>query len=576
MNLRKAGDNREALSDELGMRKKAAYVISKGYDSKRGISKVSAAAVRTGGGWIRAGTRIVKKQMHTKEARIQINILTKEQKKQWNAYSFQKQAEILKEVQQVRAFDSSGISLYQKAEALKETLNQRAKGDGTGRNWADRWEVPIPKGKTGKEMKKNLAKGKMEKITFYTENQRYGIHKVKNIEKKYQKIIKEEKKERRVQYLSSLLSAMGKEDKKLKIRERQMEGDISQMQAENQVISGLTGYLSFPIKVKLQAAMQKVIREWIRYAAAALAKYALLPLGILFALVILVSVLVNLAGGGSTDSGSGAVEIANGGYSVQGTQIAEYAKQWIGTPYVWGGTDLNIAVDCSGFTFCVYNNFGITLPRTAREQGNTEEGAYVNTLSEAIPGDLIWWTPRHVGVYLGDGKAIQSSGDESNYDLSHAGKGVSIVAADYRNIGTIRRFVTDGGIGTEGFAKDTTEYNKEELELIWAIVAQEDSGSYEGSLAVISSAMNRVSSPVWSYTGTNALEQLTAPGQYCYSDNIGGNWQGRLNGNVPIYTKQAVQDCLEKGIRNHAFTSFRSTSGGDNSRVQIGGNWYFG
>ena len=115
-----------------------------------------------------------------------------------------------------------------------------------------------------------------------------------------------------------------------------------------------------------------------------------------------------------------------------------------------------------------------------------------------------------------------------------------------------------------------------DLQLIWAIVAQEDNGSYEGALAVISSAMNRTESPTWSYLGNTAMKQLCAPGQYCYSNDH--YWEARLGGNVPEYVKQAVNDCLKKGIRNHSFTSFRSTKGkttGPNA-VQIGGNWFFG
>ena len=73
-----------------------------------------------------------------------------------------------------------------------------------------------------------------------------------------------------------------------------------------------------------------------------------------------------------------------------------------------------------------------------------------------------------------------------------------------------------------------------------------------------------------------AMKQLCAPGQYCYSNDH--YWEARLGGNVPEYVKQAVNDCLKKGIRNHSFTSFRSTKGkttGPNA-VQIGGNWFFG
>ena len=127
-----------------------------------------------------------------------------------------------------------------------------------------------------------------------------------------------------------------------------------------------------------------------------------------------------------------------------------------------------------------------------------------------------------------------------------------------------------------GAGSDAGSYTSEQLQLIWAIVAQEDNGSYEGALAVITSAMNRTESPGWRHLGDNALSQLTAPGQYCYSlDNY---WQSRLGGNVPEYVKQAVNDCLVYGIRNHSYTSFRSsrgkTTGAD--AVRIGGNWFFG
>ena len=55
-------------------------------------------------------------------------------------------------------------------------------------------------------------------------------------------------------------------------------------------------------------------------------------------------------------------------------------------------------------------------------------------------------------------------------------------------------------------------------------------------------------------------------------------WQARLGGNVPDYVKQAVNDCLKKGKRNHSYTSFRSTKGKTTGAdaVQIGGNWFFG
>ncbi|MDO4647051.1 MAG: glucosaminidase domain-containing protein [Eubacteriales bacterium] len=122
---------------------------------------------------------------------------------------------------------------------------------------------------------------------------------------------------------------------------------------------------------------------------------------------------------------------------------------------------------------------------------------------------------------------------------------------------------------------DATNYTQEQLELIWAIVAQEDDNSYEGALAVVTSAMNRADI-VYGGHGTSVLLQLTAPGQYCYSSSVSDPiyYQRRLNGNVPDYVKQAVADCINKGIRNHTYLNFRShnTTGG---YVKIGANYYF-
>ena len=118
-----------------------------------------------------------------------------------------------------------------------------------------------------------------------------------------------------------------------------------------------------------------------------------------------------------------------------------------------------------------------------------------------------------------------------------------------------------------------TVRSQEELELIYAIVMQEAGNNYEGALAVITSAANRCHSSRWKSYGSTIFEQLTAPSQYCYS--IDNYWRKYLGGNVPDNVKQAVADGLN-GKTNHSYTCFRSTSGGDSSRVNIGGNWYFG
>ena len=75
--------------------------------------------------------------------------------------------------------------------------------------------------------------------------------------------------------------------------------------------------------------------------------------------------------------------------------------------------------------------------------------------------------------------------------------------------------------------------------------------------------------------GTGALDQLTAPGQFCYSPEISPRsvWEWRLGGNVAEFVKAAVNDCLNGGIRNHGYINFRSYDGG--GWVRIGTNYYF-
>ena len=265
--------------------------------------------------------------------------------------------------------------------------------------------------------------------------------------------------------------------------------------------------------------------------------------------------------------------------SSMGEEIAQYATSFIGKiPYIWGGTSLSYGADCSGFVQSIYKSFGINLPRIAQDQG--ANGEIVPDVEDAQPGDVVYWGSNpHVGIYLGDGKVVHCSGHSYN-TAENPGTGPMVSNVDFMPITSIRRYIIlqddSQGIAETGFRTDGTEYTQKQMELIWAIVAQEDNGSYQGALAVISSAMNRTESRNWSYEGGNALSQLTAPGQYCYS--MDSYWKARLNGNVPDYVKQAVDDCLRHGIRNHEHTSFRSRRGkvtGANA-VQIGGNWFFG
>lgn len=119
---------------------------------------------------------------------------------------------------------------------------------------------------------------------------------------------------------------------------------------------------------------------------------------------------------------------------------------------------------------------------------------------------------------------------------------------------------------------NTYQYSASDLDLIYAIVAQECSHPYEGALAVITCACNRAEGSKWTYLGTDPLSQLTAKGQFCYS--LGNNYKRYLGGNAPSCVVQAVNDALTTGVRNHPYLSFRSYQS-YGSTTNIGGNWYF-
>lgn len=92
-----------------------------------------------------------------------------------------------------------------------------------------------------------------------------------------------------------------------------------------------------------------------------------------------------------------------------GEKVVEYAKQFIGTPYVSGGNDLNKGVDCSGFTRQVYKNFGVNLKRRSSEQ--YAHNGYAVSKEDLKPGDLVFYgydSVCHVAIYVGDGQVIHA------------------------------------------------------------------------------------------------------------------------------------------------------------------------
>ena len=117
-----------------------------------------------------------------------------------------------------------------------------------------------------------------------------------------------------------------------------------------------------------------------------------------------------------------------GGNAGLGQQIADYGCQFIGNPYVYGGTSLTNGTDCSGFTQSVFAHFGIKLPRDSTSQRFVGTGV---SYEEARPGDLICYAG-HVGIYIGNGQIVHASTERT---------GIKITSATYRTILSVRRVV---------------------------------------------------------------------------------------------------------------------------------------
>lgn len=100
--------------------------------------------------------------------------------------------------------------------------------------------------------------------------------------------------------------------------------------------------------------------------------------------------------------------------------ICQYAKEFIGNPYVWGGTSLTKGTDCSGFVMRVFQKYGVKLPRNSRAQANC--GTTIK-VSEAKPGDLIFYakgkTINHVAIYIGNGQVVHASSPKTGIKISN-------------------------------------------------------------------------------------------------------------------------------------------------------------
>ncbi|MBP5198645.1 MAG: C40 family peptidase [Lachnospiraceae bacterium] len=129
----------------------------------------------------------------------------------------------------------------------------------------------------------------------------------------------------------------------------------------------------------------------------------------------------------SSSSSTATTNYAVGSGSELGVAVAEYGLQFVGNPYVYGGSSLTNGTDCSGFVMSVYANFGVSLPHSS--SSDRSQGTAVDGLDNAQAGDIVCYSG-HVGIYIGNGQIVHASNKRT---------GIIVSNADYRKILAIRR-----------------------------------------------------------------------------------------------------------------------------------------
>lgn len=130
---------------------------------------------------------------------------------------------------------------------------------------------------------------------------------------------------------------------------------------------------------------------------------------------------------GSSSSSSSGSSGSSVSYNPTGQSVVNYACQFVGNPYVWGGTSLTNGADCSGFIMSVYAKFGVSLPHSSGAMAGCGRGV---SYSEAMPGDIICYAG-HVAIYMGGGQIVHASNAKDGIKISGN--------AAYRPIVAVRR-----------------------------------------------------------------------------------------------------------------------------------------
>lgn len=267
-----------------------------------------------------SGVVTIKNALRNKDKQVLLRYLTPEQIRQWNSYSTSKQKQIIRKAESM-AEKSSKIrnQSVESAKVIAHQLNRLAKGNtisntGIGIGHGERkkpapasvkngekWEVAVPQGKAAQEMKKNLQKGNMETVTFYTDNRRKGSRKVRKLEGKLKKAVKREKKENSKLFRSALGNILDNDIKKKNQKQEQMRKDqISDMEYRADFIKQGISYAALPARAKMRVKLQKLMRwigskvkSGILFLLAPVAPFLFVCLGIFLIVLLMIASLQN-------------------------------------------------------------------------------------------------------------------------------------------------------------------------------------------------------------------------------------------------------------------------------------------
>lgn len=227
-------------------------------------------------------------------------------------------------------------------------------------------------------------------------------------------------------------------------------------------------------------------------------------------------------------------------------EVLQYAKKFLGNPYVWGGTSLTNGCDCSGFAQQIFANFGYTLPRTSRQQAKA--GTRI-PVQEAKPGDLLFYQREsgfiyHVMIYLGDGKVIHAGSEATgilisdfNYEKSTE-FAVRVISEEMRESKIETGDVDNGRKEGNSVDNQTTENGNGGKQKAGAENVQNTS-------AENSTAGDRLESASGKYLGNF---KLTA---YCNCAICCGRWAGgpTASGKMPVQGRTIATGVLPFGTK---------------------------